>query len=933
MFAEHSAMFAEAELTPAPNAAGGRAIETLTSLSGVNRTLDTAIDLHLTNANNTLMNSTINIVSEDAFLFFDNVKPSRVMDLYASFITIHGVAMNPYTDANCRIAVYKQGTAVFAHPAGFQPLETFGGTNYTGMSQKHLADLYYSNQPDPLVPQANRATLELDNTIRSLKLKKGYMLTLATEPDGMGYSRVFIADDDDLLLPELPPELGGKVSFLRVFGWEWVSKKGWSNQYDRNQPEGFRYADEQNDVLNCTWFYNWSWTTDVQGWINPNKTTPFINQEFVPEKWGKGGNFGNFYTIKRWSHLIGFNEPDHTEQSNVTVAQAIAEWPVLMKTGARLGSPATTDFNWLYNFMSECDKRNYRVDFVVVHAYWGAKSPQNWYKDLKAVADRTGRPVWIKEWNNGANWTNESWPSGIDAQYQKQLNDLKGILTVMDTASFIERYCLYNWVEQKRAALYNGQLTPAGAFYAANNSAMAFNHANEVIPVWKFRNPPALSYTYDDAGKLNLSWTNYDGEMVTGFRLERSTDGANYETVAIIDNPHKRQYTDNILPYDPAIRSVWYRVKSSPLNNKPEQTSNAVRYDFINNTASDNPTGNIHFDNLLVKENYSVYVFGQQYSKPPVVVFGTPTYRNKMPLSWRADRLSNAAFMFKLHPWEYLQKPEFVNPDTIACLSLPEGSYNLGGITLRAGKVADVTKSWKQVLFDAPFDETPFVIASQLTACGDSAASVRVKDVTKEGFYLKLQYEENMSPRNVPEVAGYIALTPGSGEYRGRKIEAGLTAEKVAGSYNSPCKITFASAFVKPAFFGFMQTESDDITATLRIKSRGANYAEVFKDREKSLNTNDVDKETVGWLCVETADAAGSDISSMQGNTFSMRYDRRSGEIYPTTNEEMQLAEIYSVAGSKLMERKHVSRVNTSGLLSGVYLLVVNRRFYFRFIK
>ena len=90
-----------------------------------------------------------------------------------------------------------------------------------------------------------------------------------------------------------------------------------------------------------------------------------------------------------------------------------------MQTGMRLGSPATTDFNWLYNFMNECRQRNYRVDYVVVHAYWGGLSATEWYQKLKVIHQRTKRPLWIKKWNNGANWTKESWPSSQNEQYAK----------------------------------------------------------------------------------------------------------------------------------------------------------------------------------------------------------------------------------------------------------------------------------------------------------------------------------------------------------------------------------------------------------------------------------------------------------------------------------------------------------------------------------
>lgn len=129
---------------------------------------------------------------------------------------------------------------------------------------------------------------------------------------------------------------------------------------------------------------------------------------------------------------------------------------------------------------------NYRVDFVALHCYWGGKSPQNWYNDLKYIHERTGRPLWITEWNNGANWTTEWWPDAskayTDANARKQLNDLKGILQVLDTASFVERYFIYDWVQDCRAMVLNGQLTLAGAYYSANKSQIAYNGNREVVP-------------------------------------------------------------------------------------------------------------------------------------------------------------------------------------------------------------------------------------------------------------------------------------------------------------------------------------------------------------------------------------------------------------------------------------------------------------------
>lgn len=144
------------------------------------------------------------------------------------------------------------------------------------------------------------------------------------------------------------------------------------------------------------------------------------------------------------THLLGFNEPDRPDQADMTFDQMIDIWPEMMKSGLRIGSPAWSN-PWggnggtLFDFIDKCDELNYRVDFVALHCYWGGKSPQNWYNDLKYIHEQTGRPLWITEWNNGANWTEEWWPDAsrayTEANAQKQLDDLKGILEVLDTDS------------------------------------------------------------------------------------------------------------------------------------------------------------------------------------------------------------------------------------------------------------------------------------------------------------------------------------------------------------------------------------------------------------------------------------------------------------------------------------------------------------------
>ena len=201
------------------------------------------------------------------------------------------------------------------------------------------------------------------------------MVTLATASDCSDYSLIYIADNEDLLIESLPNILDQVIAFIRVMPWNWVSKKGWCKTGDAVITQG--------NQMECTWFYNWDASSKRD-----------YNMEYVPEKWGLyWPSTSTIRSQKNVSHLIGHNEPDHTEQSNVSVDQAVAQWPELMQTGLRLGAPATTDFSWLYDFMTKCKNNNYRVDYVVIHAYWESLTPQQWYNRLKEVYDKTGRPI------------------------------------------------------------------------------------------------------------------------------------------------------------------------------------------------------------------------------------------------------------------------------------------------------------------------------------------------------------------------------------------------------------------------------------------------------------------------------------------------------------------------------------------------------------
>lgn len=822
--------------------------------------LDKAVDFHLTNRVMPLKNSTISLISEDAWLFFDNMQPAEVIKKYSSSILIKGAPLK--INVNSRIAIYKQGAVVIPQSAHFQPLEVFTGQNYSGNEMKLSLYHYYTNKPAKGIPGNMVEPLEVDNSIRSFKLKRGYMATFATSSNGMGYSRVFIADTADILVPVMPAELDKKVSFIRVFQWQWPSKKGWCG--GRGYTVASNGLNKQNNEIaltHSTWFYSWGAGDPLN-----------INSEFVPMKWGHGGSLDKIYSRKKVTHLLGYNEPNRPDQSNMSVGQAIAEWPQLMKSGLRLGSPAVSDnshLDWLYHFLSECEKRNYRVDFVTVHAYWGFQqmhTPEDWYRKLREIHIKTGRPIWLTEWNIGANWTKEKWPKDKKEQFAKQLRDLKKVLEVLDTASFIERYSIYNWVEDKRAMVLDSfsyktekgkkvrdrllkqKLTPAGEFYRINQPGFAFNSTNQFVPKWHYSDVPRLSFHFSGRDKIDLKWkNNSNSEMISQFVIEKSEGSKPYRVIGQI-TPEKgiNRYSEILKDPPTEFLPVHYQIGTIGLHGDTVLTSNSVSYQYLQNM-----NDGISIGHIVNPTFWSLYFFKEPYEKAPLFIFGTPTNNNKVPQTYRARIFNRTAFEFRFDTWEYLNDPVFDHEDTIAYMAFPRtGFYKLKGVSAYVGKISNVTHGWIEIKFAHPFQKIPVVFTSQVSSSCDSTTAVRIKEVTRQGFKIHLQYEAAITPPRIGEDVNYLAITPGSGRIDGKKIQVGRATEPV-GNFFQSIKINFNSRYINPAFFGAMQTENDEVSADLRIKSLGGDHAEVFKEQEVSKGARPMSKEIVGWMVTE----------------------------------------------------------------------------------
>jgi hypothetical protein len=241
-----------------------------------------------------------------------------------------------------------------------------------------------------------------------------------------------------------------------------------------NANEKFNAFSPFVDRLGCGWYYNWT--------SRPDARQGELQAEFFPMVWGAAdATADNLSRIRKagFHTLLTFNEPDGKEQANMTVAEALALWPRLQRTGLRLGSPAPAvvnkDKDWLGAFMAGAEKRGYRVDFICLHWYGDITAPDA-VQHLKTFLDtqwkRYRRPIWLTEFSgNNGYWLKLENPP---VTREKNAAFIRAALPMLEALPYLERYAWFElkwtkppWAEVALVDARAAGLTVAGKAYQA----------------------------------------------------------------------------------------------------------------------------------------------------------------------------------------------------------------------------------------------------------------------------------------------------------------------------------------------------------------------------------------------------------------------------------------------------------------------------------
>ena len=204
--------------------------------------------------------------------------------------------------------------------------------------------------------------------------------------------------------------------------------------------------------VGATWAYDWS----------AKAPKPVKGLEWVPMVWGaKSVTPATLRALRRYArsgrarYLLTFNEPDQRIQAHMTVAQAVALWPALEKTGLKLGSPAPAVWfgKWLRQFMAQAKARHLRVDFIDVHFYQDFTVPSAVGKlraELRAIHNRYHLPIWVTEIG-----TLDTRTFGLPMRHPPTMaaavRYARQVIAMLDSLPFVQRYAWFTdrcWHEQ-----------------------------------------------------------------------------------------------------------------------------------------------------------------------------------------------------------------------------------------------------------------------------------------------------------------------------------------------------------------------------------------------------------------------------------------------------------------------------------------------------
>lgn len=217
-----------------------------------------------------------------------------------------------------------------------------------------------------------------------------------------------------------------------------------------------------------SWFYNWGNNTSVK----LATIAAEYDLDYFPMCWNASFNSSSIASATETynsEYLLAFNEPNLTDQANMTPQQAAEKWPLVLEVAKannlKIVSPAmnygtlanySNPIKWLDEFFALINPDD--IAAISVHCYMPNASALKGYIDM---FEKYGKPIWLTEF---CAWDGFNGGEAGQREYMSEaINYLEANPNVERYAWFIPRYTGGN--DPKMQLIEGNDITDRGQVY------------------------------------------------------------------------------------------------------------------------------------------------------------------------------------------------------------------------------------------------------------------------------------------------------------------------------------------------------------------------------------------------------------------------------------------------------------------------------------
>lgn len=276
----------------------------------------------------------------------------------------------------------------------------------------------------------------------------------------------------------------------------------------------FRYAQQAEALMpGVSWYYTW-------GGAPHNSTADLEGFEFVPMAWNYSEGFLTsareyILTHPNVKYILGYNEPNFTNQANMSPEEAAEHWPEIQalanEFGLKIVAPALNYSNtawqpveWMTAFDALVGRDAY--DYTAIHCYGGAGV----MKELAGrFHDTFGKDVWVTEF---CFWPGEGGYVNPDSQIASMIESVEWL----EKTDWIHRYAWFKSIGQSSSTKgpnYGLLLSGRGdEKRELSEQGYVYLHMSEFDPeVYHPVNTVIPASEYISANSIRLGKTNFAG--------------------------------------------------------------------------------------------------------------------------------------------------------------------------------------------------------------------------------------------------------------------------------------------------------------------------------------------------------------------------------------------------------------------------------------